>query len=365
MLFDLAIVGAGPAGCSAAITAARYGANVLLLERGSFPRQKVCGEFVSAESIQVLKELLADRAATLLNHSPLISQARVFLDGVALRAKVNPAAMSIARFDLDSALWNAATTAGAVTHAWTTVRAIESDGPFRIVCTEHTFEAKAVINAAGRWSSLASAATRARVNGQKWLGIKAHFAEPLSSDSVDLYFFDGGYCGVQPVSTAENGSGNRINACAMVQAEVASTMSEVLSQQAALGERSRKWKPLTETVTTSPLIFHEPEPVQGAMLQAGDAAMFVDPFIGDGISLALRSGVLAAECLAPFFRQRITLDQACANYSAEYRRRFAHVLNTSSRLRGLLRWPRAVRKPVLSVLAKAPLLASQIVKMTR
>jgi flavin-dependent dehydrogenase len=365
MLFDLAIVGAGPAGCAAAITAARYGARVLLIEGGSFPRQKVCGEFVSAESIHVLKELLGDNAATFLNRSPLISQARIFLDGVALRANINPAAMSIARFDLDSALWKAAITAGASARPHMAVRAIESDGPFRIICAEHSFEAKAVINAAGRWSNLASGETRARVKGQKWLGIKAHFAEPKASNSVDLYFFEGGYCGVQPVSAAENGSGTRINACAMVQADVASTMPEVLEQHPALAERGRKWKSLTETVTTSPLIFREPEPVQGTMLQAGDAAMFVDPFIGDGISLALRSGVLAAECLAPFFRQELTLDQVCEHYSDEYHDRFAHVLNTSSRLRGLLRWPSAMRKPVLSLLARAPLLTSRIVKITR
>ena len=48
MIFDLAIIGGGPAGCSAAIIAARNGARVLLLERTRFPRHKVCGEFVSA-----------------------------------------------------------------------------------------------------------------------------------------------------------------------------------------------------------------------------------------------------------------------------------------------------------------------------
>jgi choline dehydrogenase-like flavoprotein len=49
--YDLIVIGAGPAGCAAAITAARTGASVLLHERGHFPRHKVCGEFVSAESL--------------------------------------------------------------------------------------------------------------------------------------------------------------------------------------------------------------------------------------------------------------------------------------------------------------------------
>ena len=38
------------------------------------------------------------------------------------------------------------------------------------------------------------------MRGEKWLGVKAHFAEPPSEPSVDLYFFEGGYCGVQPVT---------------------------------------------------------------------------------------------------------------------------------------------------------------------
>ena len=56
--FDLAIIGGGPAGASAAITAARLGARVALLEAGEFPRHKVCGEFVSAESLDILRDLL-------------------------------------------------------------------------------------------------------------------------------------------------------------------------------------------------------------------------------------------------------------------------------------------------------------------
>ncbi len=56
--YDLAIVGGGPAGTSAAITAARNGASVVLFDSSEFPRQKVCGEFVSAESLGLLRELL-------------------------------------------------------------------------------------------------------------------------------------------------------------------------------------------------------------------------------------------------------------------------------------------------------------------
>src|SRR5579884_968020 len=364
MLFDLAVMGGGPAGCAAAITAARSGASVLLLERRTFPRHKVCGEFVSAESLGLLQTLLTD-VGSLINRAPRISGTRIFLDGAVVRSKIHPPAASITRFDLDSALWDASVAAGVTARTQVNVRSVEGHGPFRIISSDQYLEAKAIINATGRWSNITSARTRARLNGDKWVGIKAHFHEVSAPNSVDLYFFEGGYCGVQPVSAATNGAGNVINACAMVRADIASTMSEVIIQDPILAQRSRNSNAATDPVTTAPLIFHEPEPLQNSMLQVGDAAMFVDPFIGDGISLALRSGTLAADCLVAFLRGQYSLEQACAHYSREYARRFRHIFNTSSWLRGLLRWPLVVRKPVLSVLAKTPLLTSYMVRMTR
>src|SRR5689334_6451693 len=69
--FDLAIIGAGPAGCAAAIVAARAGASVVIFEAKSFPRHKVCGEFVSAEALDVLRELLGQEHP-LLQAAPVI-----------------------------------------------------------------------------------------------------------------------------------------------------------------------------------------------------------------------------------------------------------------------------------------------------
>src|SRR5438132_2739293 len=96
-MYDLIIIGAGPAGSSAAISAARCGARVLLLERGRFPRHKVCGEFVSAESLGLLTNLLDGHYATLLQNAVRISKARLFLDGRTLQTAVHPPAASIAR----------------------------------------------------------------------------------------------------------------------------------------------------------------------------------------------------------------------------------------------------------------------------
>jgi menaquinone-9 beta-reductase len=106
--YDLAVIGGGPAGTAAAITAGRNGRRALLLERGRFPRHKVCGEFVSAESLALLRSLLDSRHLGLLRDAIQIPDARLFLDSRTLSAPVDPPAASIARLDLDPALWESA-----------------------------------------------------------------------------------------------------------------------------------------------------------------------------------------------------------------------------------------------------------------
>src|SRR5208282_1841384 len=331
-MYDLIVIGGGPAGTSAAITCARSGARVLLLERGRFPRHKVCGEFVSAESLELLVSLLAPTHACLISDSVRIPRSRLFLDGRTLHAPIDPPAASISRLVFDAALWDSAEHCGVDGQQQTAVQRISGMGPFLVESSVGKFESHALINASGRWSKLNPGAADA--SGPKWLGLKGHFAESSPPASVDLYFFDGGYCGVQPVDISDGGErGGRVNACAMVRADVASTLAEVFPCHPALRERSLGWKPLSHPVSTSPLVFREPQPERDGILMAGDAAGFVDPFVGDGISLALRSGRLAGECLIPFFAGTVSLAEAARNYRGTYERQLTPVFRTSSKIR--------------------------------
>jgi len=372
-MHDLIVIGAGPAGSSAAITAAQAGARVLLLEKGRFPRHKVCGEFVSAESLDLLSTLLAPQYAGVLGEAIRIPQSRIFLDGRVLQAEIAPAAASIARFDLDLILWNSAVNAGVEAVDQTTVQNISGGTSFKVQTMRGDFESRAVVDASGRWSNLT--AQPAGVPREKWLGVKGHFAENSPLASVDLYFFDGGYCGVQPVELASERSSERtnadqmnagrINACAMVRADVASNLTEVFGLNQALRERSRDWQPLMDTVSTSPLIFRDPTPLRGNVLLAGDAAAFVDPFIGDGISLALRGGSTAARALRPYLQDRISLERARENYQREYQKNLARVYQASSKIRCMLKVPRSIRGPFVFLLEKNPAITRYLVRKTR
>ena len=321
--YHLAIVGGGPAGCAAAIVAARRGQRVLLCEKGHYPRHKVCGEFISPESHAVLADLLG-RNHPLLQAPPHIRQARMFVDGQCLAFTLPEPAWSITRFDLDSALWIAAQETGADCLESTSVQAIGANS-LRIGNEE--IPVTATINATGRWSNVRRPSVIEP--GPRWIGLKAHFSGEQAPPSTDIYFFDGGYCGVQPIAD------NRINASAMVRADIATSLAEVFAAQPQLWLRSRAWEQITEPVTTSPLIHTAPEPVTNGVINAGDAAAFIDPFTGDGISLALRSGVLAAEC---------ALDGGPQHYQREYTARFARAFQTAAFTRRLSRAPESIRR---------------------
>ncbi|HET6934469.1 MAG TPA: FAD-dependent oxidoreductase, partial [Candidatus Angelobacter sp.] len=178
--YDLIVAGAGPAGCACAITAARAGARVLLLEKDKFPRHKVCGEFVSPESLDLLASLVG---AGQFASSPLIDHARIVTNARAISLPISPSARSITRFQLDHALLREAQSAGVEAIEEITVSEVRCNSIFRVVTSAGEFKGRAVVNTAGRWSRLTPAVS---ATGPRWIGLKAHFREPSPPNSVDL-----------------------------------------------------------------------------------------------------------------------------------------------------------------------------------
>ena len=150
----------------------------------------------------------------------------------------------------------------------------------------------------------------------------------------------------------------------MVRSYVAHTLEEVFAKEPHLWQRSRAWQPLFPTVTTSPLYYREPETECDGMLLAGDSAGFIDPFAGDGISLALQSGSLAAESIIPFLRGSCSLEHAQRQYRAAYRKRFTAAFRNAARLRAALAAPKWVRSAV-GAFAAVPSVGKMLVRGTR
>lgn len=344
-------MGAGPAGAAAAIIAARSGARVLLLDRDRFPRHKVCGEFVSHESMELLERLLGHPFEAMASSTPKINRAEMFFDQRKLSMQFDEPALSISRYELDAALWECAKGAGADAKESVVVTKATNEGELFRVQTKagECFQARVAINATGRWSELSPALT-----GERWLGLKAHYCGDFAHDTVTLNFFDGGYCGIQSVG------GGVVNVSALVREGTAKNLEQVLSETNELRVMSAAWTRVTEAVSTFPVYFREPMPVRDGMMQIGDAAGFIDPFVGDGISMALQSGVMAAEAVV----SNTSTGAADDDYAAKYNSRLAPAFRNAARIRSILFGSGAIRDAAL-VAARLPGVLPWMMRSTR
>ncbi len=309
-LMDLGIVGGGPAGAAAALEARRRGLSVVLFERDRFPRNKVCGEFISAESIPFLESLIP----TTLARAAWMTRAEFISPrGSVRRFSLPQPARGLSRLALDEALWRTARQSGAVTFEGTKVRRVErlagqDDALWRIsAVVGASMICRALLVACGRWWKIegldSPADKRKRSDPGEWLGAKAHFRGIAARGAVEMFYFPGGYCGLAPIEDGLH------NACCLVH------RSAVRRDAAGLAADFRAWIQSVarhptldgrlrdaiqegETVTTAPVRPARRCAAQGEILFVGDAAGFLDPFTGDGISMALHSGTLAAEKLA-------------------------------------------------------------------
>jgi flavin-dependent dehydrogenase len=223
-------------------------------------------------------------------------------------------ARGLSRRVLDEALWRAASAAGARVwegRAARKLRKVLARGPGEAFwelesSAGSVTRARSVLLACGRWWNLEGfySAARERMSGVgPWLGAKAHFAGVEPSDAVEMYFFPGGYCGLAPI---EDGL---YNACCLVHRSLARRAGRggltdfagwlgTITRHPALTWRLRGAGQVSETVATAPLAPARRQAASSGALRVGDASGFLDPFTGDGISMAIESGRLAAEVLA-------------------------------------------------------------------
>ena len=220
-MFDVAVIGGGLAGCHAAITLAQRKHRVVLLEGGAYPRPKVCGEFLSPESMALFAS--TDFMPKLRQLKPVsISTLRITApNGNQWRSTFSTPALGISRFALDKALADYAAELGVEVCEGTHVTQIEGDlrEGFTISAStqqgNRTFHAKSVIAAHGRRSNVDRLLNRTPSKpAQAYLGLKQHFQGDELPNHIDLHVFQGGYCGMSQV---EDGT---TNVCLLVRQDV-------------------------------------------------------------------------------------------------------------------------------------------------
>jgi flavin-dependent dehydrogenase len=349
--FDVVVIGAGPAGSTAAGCLARGGRRVLVLEKERFPRRKVCGEFLSAEA--------ADRLSALGLRAEIESQAEPIREGMLcvpgggdIAFRLPAAARGISRERLDARLARRAGELGAQIRFGARARGVErarsgfrvrfSEGP-----REREISARAVVAAWGRWDSMDRDWNReGGGRGRRFLGWSRGYERSDSlAGRVELYLFPGGYCGL---SRIEDGS---VHLAGIVEDEKRKRLAPgwdavvawARTHNPALDRALGRLTPSSDFQGAGPVYVAAKPPVEGGVLMVGDTAGVLDPFSGQGIASALTSGILAAQTLEAAFAGGASIDRAAWFYAAAWRRRFRSRFGWSAVFRGLVQRPRLAR----------------------
>ena len=343
-MWDVAVVGAGPAGCAAAIELARVGAKIGLLEKAAFPRDKLCGEFLSPVGARVVEELGCGRQFHAAQPAPIERAVVVTASGARLEFSFPARAYGLSRLRFDHLLARAAQAAGAQLIEKAEIVRLENASQTLSTRDGRKFQSRMVLLASGRHSLLQPLtpdsstgrtalrpARREKQANPTYFSFKAHYRGECTG-RVELYFFPGGYCGLAPIE------GGRVNLCCLVEKSLLATGSaeQVLARVPALRARLAGWRREEPFLFTGPVSMGWRRPPSD-LLVAGDAALFPDPFTGQGMSVALENGRMAARhalsgCEA-VSESSEAVSESIEAYSRELQRRFGGQLRAARLLR--------------------------------
>jgi len=362
----IAVIGAGPAGSALAALLAGAGRGVVLLEKGSFPRSKLCGEFLSMESQALLRRIGCWEEVASVKPASIVSARFYSPAGRSAALDLGGEALGLSRLALDAGLFAHARRRGAVVVEGAEVTRLGPDGTMEVrrslpdgsVRTSR-LRAGLVVAAYGRRGGLdRQLGRRFLTRRHPFIGLKRHHRPAPGKEGtlagefgsvVEVHLFRGGYCGVSFVE------GGAVNVCLLADRRwagrlVSSRWSEVsreLSRSSpSLAGRLAGLVPCEEaTHAAAELSFEAKETSSGRVLFIGDAAGMIAPMCGDGQAMALESAVLLAELVAGEDRPA----ELRALWDAAWRERFASRLRLGRWLQRALLAPLAAEAAVAAV----------------
>ena len=323
---DVAIIGAGPAGSTLAALLASRGVNVALYDRDVFPRDKLCGEFLSYDALPIL-DALGVLASIDAAPAPRITRCRV-IGARTYEFDLPFAARGVSRLFLDELLLRTAQRSGAKVHEGVAVNDLRE------------LTAKILVGAWGRWGRFDQQLGRGfvRDRSHRNFGFKRHFTGPLT-DAIELYSFPRGYLGVNAVE------GELTNICGLVHASRLAGhkgrwdafVDTIRGEEPELNALFARYEPAQDHYLSSePVIFRARSAVEGGVFMIGDASGVIDPLTGNGMAMAIQSALLAAPLIVRALEGANVEDE----YRDAHRRFFAPRIAWSRRVAFLLSRPR-------------------------
>ncbi len=350
--YDISIAGAGPAGSSLAIRLANAGFSVVLIEQKKFPREKLCGEFISPECLAHFKELgvmngLIKAGGTDLHETIFFGRNGT---GVAVKSEwfgnFGSTALGLSRAEMDLKLLERAKISGVTVLDETSVSGLILERE-RVVGlkikdkhqTQTEVFSKLNVDATGRSRSLVRHLTKktARKEAAELVAFKTHLRDAkITTGACEIYVYSGGYGGCNRVEDA------LYNLCFIASAKdtkkLGSDPERVMREIVFTNKQAAE--SMSSAIVAKPWLavpierFGRGElvPAEG-LITVGDAAAFIDPFTGSGMLLALESGKILASAITKRFKKDTCFADVAKGYTRDYSASFDRRLRVCSMLR--------------------------------
>jgi menaquinone-9 beta-reductase len=363
-MWDAIIVGAGPAGSALAAHLAGRGRSVLLLDAAGFPREKLCGEYLGAGCVPILRRLgVLD---SVLGVARRVRGMRVFPPGAAAftaRYPDSECGLAVRRTDLDSMLLRQARLLRVECLEGFRVEGLLFEGGK--VCGvkgrsrksgDGTFRARLVAGADGCNSVVAGRLGLLRRHPRhRKMALCAHYdGLEFAVECAEVFLGRRRYGIVNPLAGGAATVSLVLDQEEFTRAgvDLGSRFARVLASLPGLQERLDRARPAGRIQAVGPMARVAARTSLDGALLVGDAAGFYDPFTGEGIFMALRGAELAAETMD----RALASDDCSARFLSRYDAARASEFGWRRGLEALVRT--VVGQPTLANLAARRLGAS-------
>ena len=369
--FDALIVGAGPAGSAAAIGLARRGYEVALVDRKTFPREKLCGDFLNPINRPMLRDLGVEAELLKQPHGTIASFRIASASGSEAEVEFNACAreiepgLALSRSVFDQALMNRAASLGVSVYPGCQIdRFRRIDGGWVASGTQGSWQAKTLIGADGRNSRIARQLGLSPKHNSSGGAVGFQFRLQVPgylSNRIDIYLLPGGYAGLVGLGNGTTNVAMAIEKRRLSGKQDAELLCDhVLSDNPHLRSLLQRRRSAAELRSVYPVHFPARPSVAPGALLVGDAARVTEPVTGEGVYFALRSGLVAADTIDQAMRRGDLGMSGLAGYERACRRIFRRRSAFNSILRYAVYRP-ALLEPLIRYSARNRLLLNSMI----
>jgi geranylgeranyl reductase family protein len=303
--FDVVICGAGPAGSTCALALAKSGLQVAIIDKNTFPRDKICGDAVAAYVPKVLNTIDPKYVKLLEEypHKENVNTCRIVApNGIPLDLKFPEYGFISTRLSFDAFLFEQVKQLPNVEiYLNTSIEDVETtDQLARVTCADGTvFEAQIVIGCDGAQGVTSKKLTNTKIDLKHYSGaVRAYYKNVtgIPEGTFELHFLKKllpGYLWIFPLpdNTANVGLGMLSEAVSKRKVNLRQELLNAIKEEPYLAERFKNAEPLTEIKGFGLPLGSRKVTISGnRFLLCGDAAALIDPVSGEGIGQAIVSG---------------------------------------------------------------------------